>query len=102
MEARRRFAEFDTETADDAQSLPSSLSASKDVFNNNDHRTSLIMAQMFGDTSSEMCIRDRFERVINEACDVNLFMPLLQVKDPQYMKATVAPVSYTHLHVERD
>lgn len=28
------FAEFDTETADDAQSLPSSLSASKDVFNN--------------------------------------------------------------------
>ena len=33
---------------------------------------------------------ERFERVINEACDVNLFMPLLQVKDPQYMKATVA------------
>lgn len=28
------FAEFDTETAEDAQSLPSSLSASKDVFNN--------------------------------------------------------------------
>ena len=28
------FAEFDTETLDDAQSLPSSLSASKDVFNN--------------------------------------------------------------------
>lgn len=28
------FAEFDTESADDAQSLPSSLSASKDVFNN--------------------------------------------------------------------
>lgn len=28
------FAEFDTETIDDAQSLPSSLSASKDVFNN--------------------------------------------------------------------
>lgn len=28
------FAEFDTETLEDAQSLPSSLSASKDVFNN--------------------------------------------------------------------
>lgn len=28
------FAEFDTETMDDAQSLPTSLSASKDVFNN--------------------------------------------------------------------
>ncbi|MEG2239811.1 MAG: carboxypeptidase-like regulatory domain-containing protein, partial [Alistipes sp.] len=28
------FAEFDTETLNDAQSLPSSLSASKDVFNN--------------------------------------------------------------------
>lgn len=28
------FAEFDTETLDDSQSLPSSLSASKDVFNN--------------------------------------------------------------------
>ena len=28
------FAEFDTETAEDTQSLPSSLSASKDVFNN--------------------------------------------------------------------
>lgn len=28
------FAEFDTETIEDAQSLPSSLSASKDVFNN--------------------------------------------------------------------
>ncbi|WP_321479647.1 TonB-dependent receptor [uncultured Bacteroides sp.] len=28
------FAEFDTETLDDAQSIPSSLSASKDVFNN--------------------------------------------------------------------
>lgn len=28
------FAEFDTETMEDAQSLPSSLSASKDVFNN--------------------------------------------------------------------
>ena len=28
------FAEFDTETLDDTQSLPSSLSASKDVFNN--------------------------------------------------------------------
>lgn len=28
------FAEFDTETAEDAQSLPSSLSASKDIFNN--------------------------------------------------------------------
>lgn len=28
------FAEFDTESANDAQSLPSSLSASKDVFNN--------------------------------------------------------------------
>lgn len=28
------FAEFDTETVDDAQSLPTSLSASKDVFNN--------------------------------------------------------------------
>ena len=28
------FAEFDTESADDAQALPTSLSASKDVFNN--------------------------------------------------------------------
>ena len=28
------FAEFDTETADDAQALPTSLSASKDLFNN--------------------------------------------------------------------
>ncbi len=28
------FAEFDTETTDDAQSLPTSLSASKDIFNN--------------------------------------------------------------------
>ena len=28
------FAEFDTETMEDAQSLPTSLSASKDVFNN--------------------------------------------------------------------
>lgn len=28
------FAEFDTETSDDAQSLPTSLSASKDIFNN--------------------------------------------------------------------
>ena len=28
------FAEFDTETMEDAQSLPSSLSASKDIFNN--------------------------------------------------------------------
>ncbi|MDA6986964.1 hypothetical protein OSM86_23695, partial [Escherichia coli] len=28
------FAEFDTESGNDAQSLPSSLSASKDVFNN--------------------------------------------------------------------
>lgn len=28
------FAEFDTETMDDAQALPTSLSASKDVFNN--------------------------------------------------------------------
>ena len=28
------FAEFDTETANDTQSLPSSLSSSKDVFNN--------------------------------------------------------------------
>ena len=28
------FAEFDTETMDDAQALPTSLSASKDIFNN--------------------------------------------------------------------
>lgn len=28
------FAEFDTETTDDAQALPTSLSASKDLFNN--------------------------------------------------------------------
>ena len=28
------FAEFDMETVDDAQALPTSLSASKDIFNN--------------------------------------------------------------------
>lgn len=33
---------------------------------------------------------ERLEAAINGACDTNLFMPLLQVKDPQYMKATVA------------
>lgn len=32
----------------------------------------------------------RLETNINKSCDMDLFAPLLQVKDPQYMKATVA------------
>lgn len=32
----------------------------------------------------------RLERNIYKSCDMDLFAPLLQVKDPQYMKATVA------------
>lgn len=32
----------------------------------------------------------RLEKNIQKTCDMDLFAPLLQVKDPQYMKATVA------------
>lgn len=32
----------------------------------------------------------RLEQNIHKTCDMDLFAPLLQVKDPQYMKATVA------------
>lgn len=38
----------------------------------------------------------RLEKNIQDVCDVNLFMPLIQVENPQYMKATVAQMIETY------